>query len=140
MVNKAILMGRLTKDPELKYTTSNIAVCSFSIAVDRRFVKAGEQRQTDFFNIVAWRNNADFICKHFSKGQMIHICGSLQTRTWDDANGVRHYATEIVADEVSFCGERTSGNSAGASGFGNIEPQLPDDGFMPIDADDDLPF
>ena len=99
MLNKVILMGRLTRDPELKYTSSNIPVCSFSIAVDRRFSKQGDQPQTDFINIVAWRSTAEFICKYFSKGRLINVCGSLQTRTWDDANGVRRYSTEVIADE-----------------------------------------
>lgn len=142
MLNKVILMGRLTRDPELKYTPSNIAVCSFSIAVDRRFVRAGEQRQTDFINIVAWRQTAEFICKYFTKGRMINICGSIQTRTWDDANGVRRYATEVIADEVNFCGDRPQGgNDSSYGGDGQqSSSQFPDDGFATVDTDDDLPF
>ena len=83
MLNKVILMGRLTKDPELKYTANNIAVVSFTIAVDRNFARQGEQRQTDFINIVAWRTTAEFVAKYFTKGQLLALSGSIQTRTWD---------------------------------------------------------
>ena len=144
MLNKVIIMGRLTRDPELKYTPSNVAVCSFSVAVDRRFVRQGEQRQADFINVVAWRQTAEFICKYFTKGRMINICGSLQTRTWDDANGVRHYATEVVADEANFCGEKPQsggGQYDGSQSFPQEPPaQFAGDGFAPVDTDDDLPF
>ncbi|MDR0405836.1 MAG: single-stranded DNA-binding protein [Clostridiales bacterium] len=145
MLNKVILMGRLTRDPELKYTASNIPVCSFSIAVDRRFVRSGEQRQADFINIVAWRQTAEFVCKYFTKGQMINVCGSLQTRNWDDNNGVRHFATEVIADEVNFCGDKPQGggNAGGGSSpsnYGDPGPQFNNDGFAPVDTDDDLPF
>lgn len=140
MLNKVILMGRLTRDPELKYTSSNVPVCSFSIAVDRRFVKSGEQRQADFINIVAWRQTAEFICKYFTKGQMINVCGSLQTRNYDDANGTRHYVTEVVADEVNFCGSQGSASGANAGQHGDQGMPSHDDGFAPVDTDDDLPF
>lgn len=129
MLNKVILMGRLTKTPELKYSSSNVPVCSFSIAVDRKFQKQGEQNQADFINIVAWRQTAEFVCKHFTKGKMINVCGSLQTRTWDDSNGVRRYATEVIADEVNFCGDKPNNST---------QPQT--DGFAPVESDDDLPF
>lgn len=142
MLNKVILMGRLTRDPELKYTASNIPVCSFSIAVDRRYAKAGEQAQTDFINIVTWRQQAEFVSKYFSKGRMINVVGSLQTRTWDDANGVRRYATEVVADEINFCGDKASGsgNYGGSQQFPDEGSQLENEGFIPVDTDDDLPF
>lgn len=142
MLNKVILMGRLTRDPELKYTQTNVAVCSFSIAVDRRFVKAGEQRQADFINVVAWRQSAEFICKYFTKGQMMNVCGSLQTRTWDDTNGIKHYATEVIADEINFCGDKSQGASQGGNNaqYGEAAPQQQDGGFETVDTDDDLPF
>ncbi len=143
MLNKVILMGRLTRDPELKYTPSNVAVCSFSIAVDRRYARPGEQRQADFINIVTWRNTAEFVSKYFVKGQLINICGSLQTRTWDDAQGVKHYATEVVADEVNFCGDNRSGNAPQGDanqGFANTQQPPASSGFTPMDTDDDLPF
>lgn len=144
MLNKVILMGRLTRDPELKYTPSNVAVCSFSIAVDRRYARPGEQRQADFINIVTWRNTAEFVSKYFTKGQLINVCGSLQTRTWDDAQGVKRYTTEVVADEINFCGDSRS-NSAHSGdvmeqGFVANTQQAPASGFTPIDTDDDLPF
>lgn len=144
MLNKVILMGRLTRDPEIKYTPSNVAVCSFSIAVDRRYTRPGEQRQADFINIVTWRSTAEFVSKYFVKGQMINVCGSLQTRTWDDAQGVKHYATEVVADEVNFCGDNRGGSapSAGTAPEFNQVNQAPQggSGFSPVDTDDDLPF
>ena len=129
MLNKVILMGRLTKDPELKYSTSNVAVTSFSIAVDRRFVKSGEQRQADFINIVAWRQSAEFVAKYFTKGQMINVCGSLQVRQWEK-DGVKHYATEVIADEVNFCGDKGQ----------TTHQTQPSDGFAEVEEDDDLPF
>lgn len=143
MLNKVILMGRLTRDPELKYTPSNVAVCSFSIAVDRRYNRPGEERQVDFINIVTWRNTAEFVSKYFVKGQMINVCGSLQTRSWDDAQGVKHYATEVVADEVNFCGDNRNGaatqNNDG-QGFTAAQNNVVNTGFTPVDTDDDLPF
>lgn len=143
MLNKVILMGRLTRDPELKYTPSNIAVCSFSIAVDRRYAKAGEAKQTDFINIVTWRQTAEFVSKYFVKGQMINVCGSLQTRTWDDAQGVKRYATEVVADEVNFCGDNRSGAAPAAASGGQsygAAAHTAESGFAPVETDDDLPF
>lgn len=140
MLNKVILMGRLTRDPELKYTPSNVAVCSFSIAVDRRYARPGEQKQTDFINIVTWRNTAEFVSKYFVKGQMINVCGSLQTRTWDDAQGVKHYATEVVADEVNFCGDNRSGAVQQDNSQGFNQAPANNSGFAPMDTDDDLPF
>jgi len=112
MLNKAIIMGRLTRDPEMRYTQSNIAVCSFSVAVDRNYIPAGGQRQTDFINVVAWRSTAEFVGKYFSKGKMIVVCGSIQTRTWDGQDGRKNYATEIVADEVFFGESKRDGDSA----------------------------
>jgi len=125
MLNKVILMGRICKDLELKYTPSNVAVTTFSIAVDRRF----QRDKTDFINIVAWRNTAEFICKYFSKGQMINIVGKLQTRTWEDNKG-KHYATDVVAEEVNFCGSKPQGQA---------NNDYPED-FAPVANDDDLPF
>lgn len=108
--NKVILMGRLTDKPELKQTQGGISVTSFSLAVDRRFNK-GEEKQCDFITIVAWKQSAEFICKHFGKGQAMLVCGSLQTRNWTDNQGNKRYATEVVADEVSFVGSKESGDA-----------------------------
>ncbi|MBO7150284.1 MAG: single-stranded DNA-binding protein [Clostridia bacterium] len=122
--NKVILVGRLTADPELKQTTTGLSVCSFSIAVNRRFSKAAEGQPTaDFFNIVAWRNTAEFVCRSFRKGRPILVCGQLQNRTWTDSQGVKRYATEIVADEVDFVDSRPEGAAQGAGqGDGQYTP------------------
>ena len=101
-LNKVILIGHMTADPELKQTPSGVSVCSFSIGVSRRYTKSGEQPQSDFINIVAWRSTAEFIAKYFRKGSAICICGSLQTRSWTANDGSKRYATEVVADEASF--------------------------------------
>ena len=100
-LNKVILIGHMTANPELKQSTSGVSVCSFSIGVSRRYTK-GEQQQTDFINIVSWRQQAEFVSKYFKKGSSICVCGSLQTRTWTDNRNNKRYATEVVADEVSF--------------------------------------
>ena len=99
--NKVILMGRLTADPELK-SANGTYVTSFSLAVDRRYAKEG-QNKTDFITVVAWRQTAEFICKYFRKGSAILVCGELQTRSWEDGNGNKRYATEVIASEVGFC-------------------------------------
>ena len=100
--NKVILMGRLTSDPELKQTQSGATVTNFTIAVDRKYNK-GEEKQTDFINVNAWRQAAEFICKYFGKGSAILIDGELQTRSWTDQQGQKRYATDVVAHEVYFC-------------------------------------
>lgn len=101
-MNKVVLMGRLTATPELRYTqTSNIPRCTFTIAVDRRFAKQGEERQTDFFTVVAWRSTAEFVAKYFDKGLRVAVVGSLQNRSWE-SDGKKHTVTEVVADEVYF--------------------------------------
>lgn len=101
--NKIILGGRLTADPELKTTPSGVMVTSFTIAVNRRFGgKQGEEQQADFFNVTAWRNTAEFICKHFRKASNICIWGTLQNRSWTDQQGQKRYTTEIIADEAYF--------------------------------------
>ena len=113
MVNCAILMGRLTKDPELRTTQSGTSVTSFTVAVDRDYVRQGEERQADFINVVAWRQTAEFVSRYFQKGSMIAIQGSIQTRNYEDKHGNKRTAVEVVADKVSFCGSKAeSGNSA----------------------------
>lgn len=114
--NKVILIGHLTADPELKQTTSGLPVTSFSIGVNRRFTKQGEQPQTDFINIVCWRQTAEFVARYFTKGKPILICGSLQTRSWVDKDGNKRYTTEVVADEATFV-ERKSDSSAPQGGI-----------------------
>lgn len=115
MLNKVILMGRLTRDPELRYTQSNIPVASFTIAVDRSF-RSGDEKQTDFINIVAWRNTAEFVSKWFSKGQMVAVSGRLQVRSYNDRDGNNRTATEVVADECFFAeSKRNDGQTASYS-------------------------
>ena len=104
MLNKAILMGRLTRDPELRYTPNgNVPVVTFTVAIDRRYsgCNSGE-RQTDFINVVAWRKQAEFVSQWFNKGSMIIVTGSIQTRNWQDKNGNNRTSVEVVADEVQF--------------------------------------
>jgi single-strand DNA-binding protein len=132
-LNKVILIGHITQDLELKTTPSGVSVCSFSIGVNRRFSKEGEQK-TDFINIVAWRNTAEFVAKYFRKGNAICICGSLQTRSWTDNNGNKRYATEVIADEASFVEKKESSTAADDLGY-SAAPK-----FEEISADDDLPF
>ncbi len=106
MYNRVILMGRLTRDPELRTTQSGIQMCRFSVAVDRQYSK-GEEKQADFFDVTVWRNTAEFVCKYFVKGKMIHIEGRLQNNNYTDNNGIKHYSTAIIADNVSFCGDKS---------------------------------
>lgn len=139
MFNIVILTGRLTADPELKTTTSNLPVTSFSIAVNRRY-RAGEE-QTDFINIVAWRQTAEFICKYFKKGSLIGIEGSIQTRKYVDRNGNNRVAFEVVANNAQFVeSKRDSAGAAPASAepasFSNADAG----DFTEIGGDDDLPF
>lgn len=109
MLNRVILMGRITHDLELRQTPSGVCTLSFSVAVERNYTGADGQRQTDFITCVAWRQQAEFIGRYFSKGRMIALEGSLRTRTYDDKNGSRHYVTEVYVDSVSFTGEPKQG-------------------------------
>ncbi len=102
MLNTAILMGRLTADPELRHTPSDVAVTSFTLAVDRSYVKSGADRQVDFIDIVAWRSTAEFVCRYFHKGQLVAVQGSIQTRNYTDKEGNKRKAFEVVADNVHF--------------------------------------
>ena len=150
-LNKVILMGHMTADPELKQTTSGISVCSFSIGVNRRYSKADQgQQSVDFINIVAWCQQAEFVSRYFKKGSSIVICGSIQTRNWTDNNGQKRYVTEVVADEVSFgapaassqgTGERSQGQGYTPAAYG--APAFNSTGsanFEEIPEDEGLPF
>ena len=117
MLNKVILMGRITQDLEVKQTQSGVAVLSFTVAVQRSYARQGEERQTDFINCVAWRQQAEFIGKYFRKGRMIAIEGNLRTRTYDDKNGTKHYVTEVFVDNVSFTGEKADSNGQNNYGY-----------------------
>ena len=166
MINRVVLMGRLVADPELKTTNTGISVTSFRIAVDRNYVKAGEQRQADFFDIVAWRSSAEFVCRNFSKGSLIAVDGQLQSRSYQTKDGQNRTAIEVVADNVSFTGERrdTAGTYGGGYsqapaqntrtyGGSQVVPEAPAmpqqpaaysagsvDDFQAMPLDDDLPF
>lgn len=138
-MNKVILMGRLTKDPELRYTSANnTAVCSFTLAVDRRFARQGEEKQADFVPVVAWSKLAEFCGKYFQKGRQVAVVGRIQTRTWDDNEGKRHYVTEVIADEAYFADSKRN-DDALAKPFGGTDAGQ-SDGFYPIEDDDELPF
>ena len=111
MYNRVILMGRLTANPELRQTTSGISVCRFNIAVDRSFAKQGEEKQADFFNIVCWRQHAEFVSRYFSKGRMIHVEGRLQNNNYTDQNGIKRYSVDVQADNICFCGDKAKSQS-----------------------------
>ena len=115
MLNRVVLMGRITQDLTLKQTQSGTATLSFTVAVERSFTKQGEERQADFISCVAWRQQAEFISKYFSKGRMIALEGNLRTRTYDDKNGSKHYVTEVYADSVSFTGEPKQSQTVNSS-------------------------
>lgn len=111
-MNKVFLIGRLTRDPELRYTGNNTAVASFSLAVQRNFTNQAGEREADFFNISVWRKQAENVKNYLSQGSQVAIEGRLQTRTYDDANGQKRYVTEVVADNVEFIGSRNSSNNS----------------------------
>lgn len=119
MLNRVILMGRISQDLDLKSTPSGTSVLTFNIAVDRSFVKQGEERQADFITCVAWRQQAEFISKYFSKGRMIAIEGNLRTRNYEDKNGSKHYVTEVYVDSVSFTGEPKQGGNSNYNNSNN---------------------
>ena len=147
MLNVVVLTGRLTADPELRHTPNDIAVTSFTIAVNRRFTRPGEERQTDFIDIVAWRNTAEFVCKYFKKGQLIAVEGSIQTRTYQDKDGNKRKAFEIVASNLQFAESKKEGSSDfSESDSSKSSPDTTsyssgsDNDFQTIESDDDLPF
>ena len=144
--NKVILGGRLTADPELRQNPSGIAVTSFSIAVNRRYSKNASEQQTDFFNVVAWRQNAEFISSYFRKGSSICIVGTIQNRSWTDPQGQKRYATDIVVDEAHFVDSKGEGPAMGGSYTPDSyqTPSFASDAGAPkfeeMSNDDDLPF
>ena len=129
-------MGRLVRDVEQRTTQSGLSTCSFTVAVDRKYKGADGQKQTDFINCVAWRQTAEFICKYFSKGNRILLNGSIQTRTWDDQDGKKHYATEVLVEDVEFC-ESKRNASTDEAGYNDGT----NDSYIPLDEDDEgVPF
>ena len=149
-LNKVILAGRITADPELKQTPSGVSLVTFSLAVNRRFGSRDGQNQqpeADFFRITAWRNTAEFIAKYFRKGSAICICGSIQNRSWTDQNGQKRYVTDIIAEEANFVESRNSQDSQSGYGapdaysapaYSTAQNNAPK--FEEIKTDDDLPF
>ncbi len=155
MLNNVVLMGRLTADPELRHTSNGVAVTSFTLAVNRSYAKAGTERATDFIDIVAWRNTAEFVTKYFAKGQLVALEGSIQTRTYQDKDGNNRKAFEIIANNVHFAEAKREGapradygssSSTGEEAYKHQGAAAPsfengsDDDFKEIPADDDLPF
>ena len=145
--NKVILIGNMTADPELKQTAGGISVCSFSIAVNRRFARGEQGQQTvDFINIVTWRQSAEFVSRYFKKGNPILVCGQLQTRNWTDNQGAKRYVTEVVADEVSFVAPASAGNAQTGTGYtpeaygAPTFNSAPAASFEEIPNDESLPF
>lgn len=140
--NRVILMGHLVADPELRQTQNGIAVTSFRIGVSRRLSRSGEQPQSDFFDIVAWRQTAEFVTRFFTKGKPILVCGSLQTRSWTDANGAKRISYEVVADECSFVEKKGDGpvGTAPTVEMPNYSSPKAEGSFEELSADDELPF
>lgn len=145
-MNKAILLGRLTKDPELRYTNvNNTAVASFTLAVNRRYVSQGEERQADFINCVAWGKNGEFVNNYYKKGQQVSIIGRIQTRSWNDDKGGKHYVTEVIVEECYFADTKqnksTNQNNNQGSGTNQQQSFSSSNNFELVDDDeDDLPF
>ncbi|MDE6397765.1 MAG: single-stranded DNA-binding protein [Clostridiales bacterium] len=141
-MNKCILVGNLTRDPELTQTTSGISMCRFSIAVNRSYTNANGEREADFINIVTWRGLAENCGKYLAKGRKVAICGQIQTRSYDDKDGNRRYSTEVVADDVEFIGGGNGGEGGG--NYANREersaPQKKATAELKPVEDDDLPF
>lgn len=141
-MNKCILIGNLTRDPELKQTPSGVSVCSFSIAVNRNYSNANGEREADFINIVTWRGLAENCGKYLQKGRKVGVCGQIQTRTYDDKDGNKRYVTEVVADDVEFIG---GGNNNENGGGYERRDERPSGGkkltseLKPVE-DDGLPF
>lgn len=138
MFNKVIMMGRIVNDPQLKTTPNGVNFCVFRIAVDRRFQTKGEEKVSDFFNVTAWRQQADFVQKYFGKGRMILVEGEMNTRPYTDKNGNQATWYEIVADRVSFTGEKSQGGASGTVPQG--APPVPSAAPDLEGADDDYPF
>jgi single-strand DNA-binding protein len=139
MYNKVIMLGRITKDLELKTTPAGVSVLTFSIAVDRRYQEKGADRKSDFFNCVAWRNEAEFISRFFTKGSAILIEGELQNRSYKDKNGGDRWVTEIIVDRATFTGEK-SDKSGNAEPTAPAEQTLPREKTSPEGQDDEYPF
>ncbi len=141
-MNKVILMGRLTRDPEVRYTqTNNTLVASFSLAVNRRFAKEGDAQTADFINITAWGKTGEFVSKYFKKGQQVAVVGRLQTRSWEDQQGQKRYATDVVAEETYFADSKKGSDSANFDNtFGAGAQPSGNTSDFEVSSGDDLPF
>ena len=142
-MNKVILMGRLTKDIEMRQTPNGVSLARFSIAVTRRFKNSNGEYDADFINCIAWRKTGEFIARYFQKGSMIAIVGSIQTRSWDGNDGKKQYATEVIVDEAYFTGSKSESGTGGNtdlsdSGLDDLNSQYGED-FATI-GEEDLPF
>lgn len=144
MLNSIIIHGRLTRDPEMRTTTSGVSVCSFSVAVDRSYAKQGEEKQTDFFSVTAWRGLAEMVSRYFAKGKEIVVWGAMQSRKYTDKEGNERTAWEILANGVDFCGSKGDGNVVHieAASTAQESASVPSEGFSNIDiaGENDLPF
>ena len=144
MLNKAILMGRLTRDPELRHTQSNTAVCAFSLAVNRDRKNQNGEYDTDFIDCVAWGKQAEFVSQWFTKGALAIVVGRIQSRNWEDKNGSKRVSIEINTEKISFGESKKSREqTASARQAAQVEPpsfDLPNDDFSEIDDDSDVPF
>ena len=141
MLNKVIIMGRLTHDPELHTTDSNISFTNFSLAIDRGYSKDKDKKVTDFIDVVAWRATAEFACRNFTKGMLMAVVGRLQVRNWEDKSGNKRRSTEVVADEVFFCGDKKgdkSANGAKTESGAATTPSFPEGPVFPENLDDML--
>ena len=142
-MNKVVLMGRLTRDPETRYTqTNNTLVASFTLAINRRFTRQGEERQADFIPVVAWSKTGEFCSKYFKKGQQVGVIGRIQTRNWDDDQGQKHYVTEVVAEEAYFADSRRDGEAGSMNVENTFGENLANSSEFQVTSgsDDDLPF
>lgn len=140
MLNKAILMGRMVQNPELKYTPSNIPVVSFTIAVNRNFKDQDGQYPTDFLDCVAWRNTAEFVSKYFQKGSLCALEGTIQTRMWEDKNGNKRKAVEIIADNVYFAESKKNSDNIPSNYEPDINAYSTEDEFEEVGNDELTPF
>ncbi len=143
-MNQVSLIGRLTAEPELKHTQTGTATTRFSVAVDRAFVKQGEERQTDFINVVAWSGTAEFVCKYFGKGQRIALTGSIRTGSYTDQNGNKRYTFDVWANNVEFCDSKTTSAGTAQNTQPVSQPAANNNGFdgnfSDMPADEDLLF
>ncbi len=138
-LNKVMLIGRLAADPELRRTQNDLAVTSFSVAVNRRYNKDQAQQAVDFIDVVAWRNQAEFVTKFFKKGSAIFVSGSLQVRPWKDKDGNNRRSVEVVADDIQFVDSKKDSGAAPAAAAPSFSTGAPSD-FEEMTGEDELPF